>query len=71
MIRRVNCITEVTAPGFALAIGHGSFWFRLLGYGLSIVDRTVHPPLFSERTGHVKALRLSKYSIRWLSRANA
>jgi hypothetical protein len=30
-------------------VEHGALWFRIFGYGLDIIDRRIHPPLFSCR----------------------
>lgn len=47
----------------------GYRWVRLWndGPGLKICDDR-HPPLFSERNGFVKVLRLGRYRVRWLPR---
>jgi hypothetical protein len=45
----------------------GGWWFRILGYGLSVYDRRMNPPLFSERYGYRKVLRLGPYSVRFLT----
>jgi len=47
-------------------IGIGHFWFRVFGYGLSFMNRDIHPPLFSERNGYSKVLRIGKWSIKGL-----
>jgi len=44
----------------------GGFWFRVLGHGLSIVDKTKHRPLFSERHGYRKVLRIGRIGIEYL-----
>jgi len=49
----------------------GLFWFRIFGYGLHIKDMTKHPPLFSERNGNRKHLRIGKWSIGILKRGDA
>lgn len=36
----------------------GCIWFRVFGKGILIIDRSIHPPLFSVRTG-----RIGKYGI--------
>ena len=41
----------------------GGFWFRILGHGLSVQDKTKHPPVFSERHGHRRVLRLGKWGV--------
>lgn len=46
----------------------GGFWFRVFGIGFSIVDRTKHRPLFSERMGITKVLRIGKWSITYLNK---
>lgn len=45
----------------------GMFWFRICGYGLVVSDKTINPPLFSERNGLRRWLRIGRYGIRWLS----
>jgi len=44
----------------------GGFWFRVLGYGISIKDTKKHQLLFSERNGYQGAIRIGKYSIKYL-----
>lgn len=44
----------------------GGFWFRVFGYGVRVQNRELHPALFSERTGRVKAARLGKWSVKVL-----
>ena len=51
---------------FVYCKSDGALWFRLFGVGLNIQDRTKHDPLFSERYGHTKVLRLGKWAIRFL-----
>lgn len=41
------------------------FYFRVLGYGLSI-DNDL-PVLFSERYGHRKVYRLGRWAFQWLT----
>lgn len=41
---------------FAFSRGPSGFWFRVWGYGLHIMLRAQHRPLFSERYGYVKPL---------------
>lgn len=45
-------------------------WIRLWddGPGIRICDDR-HPPLFSERHGFVKVLRLGRYRLKWLPRS--
>lgn len=38
-------------------------WFRVFGKGILIIDRSIHPPLFSVRTGMKKEFRIGKYGI--------
>ncbi len=45
--------------------GEGIFWFRVFGRGLHFNSR---PPLFSERNGYTKFVRVGKWRIRWLGR---
>ncbi len=48
----------------------GGFWIRVFGYGIRVVDRKQHPPVFSERMGLVKVLRIGRYSIGYLPKAD-
>jgi hypothetical protein len=57
----------MTYPLFCSHVWTGGMWFRVLGYGLRVADRRVNPPLFSERYGYRKVLRLGPYSVRFLT----
>ena len=46
--------------------GPGIFWFRLFGYGPIFLSYATHRPLFSERHGYLKVLRLGTWRARWL-----
>ncbi|AIX48867.1 hypothetical protein PSNIH1_00620 [Pantoea sp. PSNIH1] len=46
-----------------------SFWFRLFGYGLNVIDRSVFPPLYSTRKGLRKEIRIGKFGVHILSRS--
>lgn len=46
---------------------NGGFWFRIFGKGLSVRNRKIHAPLFSERNGYIKVLRIGKWAITYLS----
>jgi len=48
----------------------GGMWVRIFGRGASVVDKHKHPPLFSERNGYRKVLRIGKWRVEYL-RANA
>lgn len=48
---------------FQVMWGGDIVWFRIFGYGLKIADRIANPPLFSERNGITKSLRIGKWSI--------
>lgn len=48
-------------------IGQHQGWVRLLGWGLSWHSSLVRP-LFSERRGCVRILRIGPWSFRWLVR---
>ena len=41
----------------------GCIWLRIFGKGILIIDRSIHPPLFSVRTGRKKEFRIGKYGI--------
>ena len=47
---------------------HGSVYFRILGWGLRLDDARLHPPLFSERNGFVRVLRLGPWRLKLLRR---
>jgi hypothetical protein len=53
---------------FQLAFGEGYFWFRIFGVGLHVANRRKHPPLFSERMGYTKSLKVFGHSIKVLDR---
>lgn len=42
------------------------FWFRIFGYGLSIINRNKQPAPFSVRIGHTKEWRIGKWGIKIL-----
>jgi len=44
----------------------GFFWIRFLDRGFSIADSRIHKPLFSERNGYAKVIRIGPYAIRYL-----
>lgn len=44
----------------------GLLWFRIFGKGLVIKNSVKHPPIFSERMGYRKGLKLGKYRIKFL-----
>lgn len=44
----------------------GKFWFRILGYGLSFKDITIHEMIFSERNGYAKYLKIGNWIIKYL-----
>lgn len=44
----------------------GGFWLRILGRGISVVNRQKHPPLFSERNGFRRVRRIGKWGVEWL-----
>lgn len=46
----------------------GFYWFRLFGYGLVIKDLTKYEPLFSERNGYKKRLKIKNWSITFLNK---
>jgi hypothetical protein len=45
----------------------GGFWFRIFGYGLTILDSHKYYPLFSERMGYRRYLYIGKWKIRHLT----
>ncbi len=42
---------------------NGGFWIRIFGYGISIIDKNKHRPLFSERNGLRKVFRIGRWGI--------
>ncbi len=46
-----------------ITVYRGGCWFRIWGYGLSIVNKRKHPPLFSERYGYRKVLRFGRWGV--------
>lgn len=49
---------------------HRGFWFRIYGYGLSIINRERYPAPFSVRYGYVKEIRIGRYGIKLLGRSD-
>ena len=47
----------------------GGFWIRFFSRGFSIVNKIKHQPLFSERNGYRKVLRIGKYGLEYLHRS--
>jgi hypothetical protein len=41
-------------------------WIRILGKGISWKDTTTQEPLFSERNGYRKNIRIGKWLLTWL-----
>lgn len=50
----------------------GGFWLRIgtHGRGFAVSDKVKHPPLFSERYGYRKVLRIGKWGFEILKPAN-
>ncbi len=48
------------------SIYNGGLWFQMFGYGISVVNKKKHPPLFSEREGFRKVFRIGKLGIEFL-----
>lgn len=44
----------------------GTWWVRVFGYGVSVVDSRRYPPLFSERNGYVRVWYLGPWRVRYL-----
>jgi len=42
------------------------FWFRIFGYGVSVINREIYQPLFSVRNGFVKEYRVGRWGIKIL-----
>lgn len=51
-----------------LDIYRGGFWFRVLGFGVSVRDKKRFPPLFSERCGSRHVYRIGKWGIEFLAK---
>lgn len=49
-------------------IYRGGFWFRVLGFGVSVRDKKRFPPLFSERCGSRHMYRIGKWGIEFLAK---
>jgi len=49
-------------------IGFRFGWVRVFGWGIRWADRNAYRPLFSERNGYQKVLRIGCWSIAWLKR---
>lgn len=47
----------------------GGFWFRVFGYGLAVNDRSQYTP-FSVRNGYQREIRIGRYGVKILKRAN-
>ena len=45
---------------------NGGFWVRIMGRGLSVMDKKKYPPLFSERNGCKRIIRIGKWGVEWL-----
>ena len=45
----------------------GGVWIRILGKGISIINKQKHPPLFSERNGYRRVLRIGKWGVEHLT----
>lgn len=46
-----------------LQIHEGGFYFRILGYGLTVMRAADHPALFSERQGYRQFLYIGPYKV--------
>ena len=44
----------------------GTWWIRILGYGISWTDHKKHKPLFSERNGFRKAIHIYHWCFMFL-----
>lgn len=53
---------------FCYCVHKNGFWFRLFGYGLSMINRYKQPPLFSVRNEYRKEYKIGKYGIQLLKR---
>ena len=48
-------------PVFCYHRCKGLWWFRVFGYGLHYKNVRLHPPLFSERHGFRRKLKLGRF----------
>lgn len=48
---------------------HRGFWFRLYGYGISVINRDIYQAPFSVRYGFRKEWRIGKYGVQLLKRS--
>lgn len=46
-----------------------SLWFRVFGFGLNIINREIYPAPFSIRNGYRKEIRIGRWGVHVLSRA--
>ncbi|MBZ6396563.1 MULTISPECIES: hypothetical protein [Pantoea] len=46
-----------------------SFWFRIFGYGLNVINRKLYPAPFSVVFGHRKEIRLGRWAVHVLRRS--
>lgn len=46
----------------------GGFWFRIFDFGICISNKIKNPPLFSERYGFFKVIRVGRYGFAFLKR---
>jgi hypothetical protein len=49
------------APRFCWYREKGMWWFRIFGYGIHYRNIRLHPPLFSDREGITKVLKISNH----------
>lgn len=52
---------------FQTNYGESRGWFRIFGKGLSWKDNTIYYPLFSERYGYRKSLKIKNWTIMFLN----
>lgn len=51
-----------------IVIDRDTCYFRVLGYGLQVLDHRRIPIIFSERYGYQKCLHIGRYGLRLLRR---
>lgn len=54
---------------FCYHLSKDCFWFRVFGYGLRFIDRSVHSPSFSIRNGYTKEWRIGRWGVIVLNRS--
>ena len=56
----------MTKPFIQYMVMEGGWWFRVWGYGITVEDHGVYPPLFSERYGYRRGLHVGSWCFKLL-----